>query len=77
MYKVEINAAQMKSIREFFDNYKDDKVDVKLIDASNRIKSIYEVETELTQSETEKYLKELFRNSSKSAATLYYTIKVN
>lgn len=76
MYKVEINAAQMKSLREFFDNYKDDKVETKLLDASNRIKSIYEVETELSEIETEKYLKELFKNSSKSAATLYYTIKI-
>ena len=32
MHKVEINAVQMKFIREFFDNYQDEKVKLAILD---------------------------------------------
>jgi flavoprotein len=76
MYKFEINAVQMKYLREFFDNYKDDKVELKLADASNRVKTIYDLETELSKNEAEKYLKDLFKTNSKYGAALYYTLHV-
>lgn len=75
MYKVEMNAGQMKYIREFFDDYKDDKVKLTASSASSRVKTIYDVETELSKAELGPYLKELFKKS-KNAAALYYTINV-
>ena len=76
MYKFEINAVQMKYLREFFDNYKDDKVELKLIDASNRVKTIYALETNLSKDEAERYLKDLFKTNSKYGTALYYTLHV-
>lgn len=76
MYKFEINAVQMKFLREFFDNYKDDKVELKLIDDSNRVKTIYELKTDLSKDEAEKYLKNLFKTNSKYGTALYYTLHV-
>lgn len=76
MSKIEINAAQMKFIREFFDNYEDEKVKFKVIDTSNRIKTTYEVETELADNELEKYVKAVFKEKSQYGNALYYTIRV-
>ncbi|NLL31145.1 MAG: hypothetical protein GX258_08940 [Clostridiales bacterium] len=76
MSKIEINAAQMKFIREFFDNYEDEKVKFKVIDTSNRIKTTYEVETDLSDSELEKYVKKIFKEKSKYGSSLYYTVKL-
>lgn len=75
MYKVEMNAGQMKFIREFFDDYADDKVKITVSNTISRVKTIYDVETELSKEELVTYLKSLFK-SSKNAAALYYTIKV-
>lgn len=75
MYKVEMNAGQMKFIREFFDDYVDDKVKITVSNTISRVKTIYDVETELSKEELVTYLKSLFK-SSKNAAALYYTIKV-
>ena len=76
MYKFEINAVQMKYLREFFDNYKDDKVELKLVDASNRVKTVYELKTNLSKDEAERYLKDLFKTNSKYGTALYYTLHV-
>lgn len=76
MYKVEINGVQMKFIREFFDNYEDDKVKLTVSDDSNRIKIIYSAETKLTAKELESYLKSEFKSKSKYGTALYYTLYV-
>ncbi|MEG1870982.1 MAG: hypothetical protein RR192_03170 [Peptostreptococcaceae bacterium] len=75
-YTVEINGAQMKFIREFFDNYGDDKVKLTLKDGSNRIKVVYKGESELDRAELENHLKTSFKAKSKYASALYYTIHV-
>lgn len=75
--KVEINGAQMKTLREFFDNYEDDKVKLTVLDDKNRIKTVYSAETELDAKALEAHLKSQFKSHSKIAATLYYTIKVS
>ncbi|GAA0084262.1 hypothetical protein ACH36K_17730 [Clostridium sp. MB05] len=76
MYKVEINGVQMKFIREFFDNYEDNKVKLIVNDDSNRIKIVYSAETSLTANELEAYLKSEFKTKSKYGTTLYYTLNV-
>lgn len=76
MYKVEINGVQMKFIREFFDNYEDDKAKLTVSDDSNRIKIIYSAETSLTAKELEAHLKSEFKSKSKYGITLYYTLNV-
>ena len=73
-YTVEMNAAQMKFIKEFFENYEDDKVKLTLKDASNRVKHIYIAETELDQKTLENHLKTEFKNKAPMASALYYTI---
>ena len=75
-YTVEMNGAQMKFIREFFDNYEDDKVKLTLKDGSNRIKVVYTGESELEKAELESYLKTTFKAKSQYASALYYTIHV-
>jgi hypothetical protein len=75
-YTVEMNGAQMKFIREFFDNYEDDKVKLTLKDGSNRIKVVYTGESELEKAELESYLKTTFKTKSQYASALYYTIHV-
>ena len=75
-YTVEMNGAQMKFIREFFDNYEDDKVKLTLKDDSNRIKVVYTGESDLERAELEKHLKTSFKTKSKYASALYYTIHV-
>lgn len=75
MYKVEMNAGQMKFIREFFDDYRDEKIKLTVGDSTSRVKTIYDVETELSKEDLVVYLKTLFK-TSKNAAALYYTIKV-
>lgn len=75
-YTVEMNGAQMKFIREFFDNYEDDKVKLTLKDDSNRIKVVYTGESDLERSELENHLKTSFKTKSKYASALYYTIHV-
>ena len=76
MYIVEINGVQMKFIREFFDNYEDDKVKLRAKDDSNRIKIVYSAETSLTAKDLEDYLKSEFKTKSKYGTTLYYTLNV-
>ena len=76
MHKVEINAVQMKFIREFFDNYQDDKVKLAVLDDKNRIKIVYSAETELSAQELEKYLKTEFKAKSAYGTSLYYTLHV-
>lgn len=75
-YTVEMNGAQMKFIREFFDNYEDDKVKLTLKDGSNRIKVVYTGESELEKAELETHLKTTFKTKSQYASALYYTIHV-
>lgn len=75
-YIVEMNGAQMKFIREFFDNYEDDKVKLTLKDDSSRIKVVYTGESDLERSELENHLKTSFKTKSKYASALYYTIHV-
>lgn len=75
MYKVEMNAGQMKFIREFFDDYKDEKVKLTVSSTASRVKTVYEVETELSKEDLVVYLKTIFK-TSKNAAALYYTINV-
>lgn len=75
MYKVEMNAGQMKYIREFFDGYQDDKVKLTVSNSLSRVKTIYDVETELSKEDLTVYLKTIFK-TSKHAAALYYTINV-
>lgn len=75
-YTVEINGAQMKFLREFFDNYEDDKVKLELKDGSNRIKVVYTGESDLEKTELENHLKTSFKTKSKYASALYYTIHV-
>lgn len=76
MHKVEINAVQMKFIREFFDNYQDEKVKLAILDDKNRIKIVYSAETDLSASELEKHLKSEFKAKSKYGTSLYYTLNV-
>lgn len=76
MHKVEINGVQMKFIREFFDNFEDDKVKLTVLDDKNRIKIIYSAETELSVAELERHLKSEFKNKSAYGTSLYYTINV-
>ena len=76
MYKVEINGVQMKFIREFFDNYEDDKVKLTILDDKNRIKIIYSAESELSAADLERYLKTQFKTKSIYGTTLYYTLNV-
>lgn len=76
MYKVEINGVQMKFIREFFDNYQDEKVKLTVLDDKNRIKIVYSAETDLSAQELEKYLKSEFKAKSAYGTSLYYTIHV-
>ena len=73
-YTVEMNGAQIKFIREFFDNYEDDKVKLTLKDGSNRIKVVYTGESDLERAELENHLKTSFK--TKYASALYYTIHV-
>lgn len=75
-YLVEMNAAQMKFIREFFDNYKDDVVTLTIKDDSNRVRTVYTAETELDKSALEKHLKNEFKTRAKMASALYYAIHV-
>ncbi len=76
VYIVEMNGAQMKFIREFFDNYEDDKVKLTLKDDSNRIKVVYTGESDLERAELENHLKTSFKTKSKYSSALYYTIHV-
>ncbi|MDV4149885.1 hypothetical protein R0131_03465 [Clostridium sp. AL.422] len=76
MHKVEINGVQMKFIREFFDNFQDDKVKLTVLDDKNRIKIIYSAETDLSPEELEKHLKSEFKTKSAYGASLYYTVHV-
>ncbi len=76
MYKVEINGVQMKFIREFFDNFEDDKVKLTVLDDKNRIKIVYSAETELSATDLEKHLKSEFKSKSIYGTGLYYTIHV-
>ena len=55
-YTVEMNGAQINFIREFFDNYEDDKVKLTLKDGSNRIKVVYTGESDLEREELENHL---------------------
>ena len=75
-YTVEMNGAQMKFLRDFFDNYEDDKVKLELKDGSNRIKVVYTGESDLERAELENHLKTEFKTKSKFASALYYTIHV-
>ena len=76
MHKVEINAVQMKFIREFFDNYQDEKVKLTLLDDKNRIKIVYSAETDLSAADLEKHLKSEFKAKSTYGTSLYYTLNV-
>ena len=76
MHIVEMNAAQMKFIREFFDNYSDEKVKLTIKDESKKIKVVYEAETDLTTAELQGHLKSEFKTKSKYANALYYTINI-
>ena len=76
MHKVEINGVQMKFIREFFDNYQDEKVKLTVLDDKNRIKIVYSAETDLSPEDLEKYLKSEFKSKSPYGTSLYYTLHV-
>ena len=76
MYKVEINGVQMKFIREFFDNYQDEKVKLTVLDDKNRFKIVYSAETDLSAEDLEKHLKNEFKTKSVYGTSLYYTVHV-
>lgn len=57
----------MKILREYFDNYEDDKVKLTVLDDKNRIKTVYTVETELDAKTLEAHLKSRFKAHSKIA----------
>lgn len=73
---VEMNSAQLKFIKEFFNSYEDEKVKVSIKDDSNRVKALFTVESDLQGADLESYLKSTFKNKSKYGSALYYTIHV-
>lgn len=75
-YIAEINAAQLKFLKEFFMDYEDEKIKCRLKDDSNRIKAIFEVNSDLTAEQVEAHMKSVFKSKSKYASALYYTIHV-
>ncbi|MED3653643.1 hypothetical protein P4489_04660 [Heyndrickxia sporothermodurans] len=71
---VEISCGQIKFINEFFEEYKDEKVTVKLT-KSEKIKSIFLVTTNLSSDDTVKHLKNVFKKTPHSTA-LHYAMRV-
>lgn len=72
-HRIHVFCGQIKFIHEFFKDYKDDKVTI-TIDQLNKIDMKMTVETELSGEETEKYIKQLLKQSSLGSA-LYYSVK--
>lgn len=73
---VEMNSAQLKFLKEFFNSYEDEKVKVTIKDDSNRVRALFTVESDLEGAALESYLKSTFKDKSKYGAALYYTIHV-
>lgn len=73
-YQVQMNCGQISYICDFFKDYQDDHVKTDL-KSSNRVQAVFSVSTQLEKNDTEKHLKQVFKES-KFGPGLYYSIKV-
>ncbi|WP_080844361.1 hypothetical protein [Cytobacillus gottheilii] len=73
-YNVQMNCGQISYICDFFKAYQDDQVKTDL-QSSNRVQAVFSVSTELKKDDTERHLKQVFKES-KFGPGLYYSIKV-
>ncbi|MEB6548666.1 hypothetical protein MXL46_06035 [Heyndrickxia sporothermodurans] len=71
---VEISCGQIKFIREFFKEYEDESVSVKLT-KSEKIKSVFLVTTNLSSDDTVRHLKNVFKETPHGTA-LHYAMRV-
>lgn len=73
-HKLTVFCGQIKFLHEFFEGYQDENVQV-TIDKVNKIDMQLTAETDLSGEETERHLKQAFKQSSLGTA-LYFTIKL-
>lgn len=72
-HPLQVSCGQIKYLYDFINHYRDEKIHI-TVSQLNRIDMNIIVETELSQEESVKYVKELLKSSPMGSA-LYFTVK--